>query len=672
MSEPNKSRKKQRKRSAVEARERFKVSRPGLPQINFRPFLYAAFGLILGIILYMRCRFGGAKGTDFVFFVLLTAFSLKPLSLRRIGVIFLCLAVFAGLGAGLMHIKCASYTAGMPAGDYEVSGTVVSFSADGETSALILSDVAFDGVFADGKLSVVLPAENVRTGDRLNFRASVSRCDLPIGGNSYEENLFVKDIRYFATVGEEGFAVTGRGNALLRLNAAVYNVLHANLSATQADTAYALLTGNAGSLDEGFATAVREGGVAHIFAVSGLHIGILYAAVSFVCKKLKKFRVIPAVSAAILYAAFCGFSVSSVRAVIMCAALGVQNVFGRKYDFLNAIAFSACFVLLLRPAEWLSAGFRLSFGACAGLALYSRPLGRIFRRLPRMLSGYLSANLSVQVFTFPIMFETFGYVSLWGTLLNLLLIPALPVMFLGLFLATGLSLLIPPAAAVFLSVPNGMITLFLWIFSFDFSLVLAGFSLGAGGALWLIGAVLLSERVRIGERAKVHLTVFLSVLFAATLVLNNAVFTGCKLISAKGVVLVETRSERILVADGSLGVKSCKNFLMRNYGGTLDAVVVLGGDDGLQNALYLPCKEVRASVETATGFEETIVLYERQFTYGALQFCFEGENKLTLVTEGRTVEIDFTGNGSLGADLFLNGENAGVYYLKCGAVYGTN
>ena len=111
----------------MEARERFKVSRPGLPQINFRPFLYAAFGLILGIILYMRCRFGGAKGTDFVFFVLLTAFSLKPLSLRRIGVIFLCLAVFAGLGAGLMHIKCASYTAGMPAGDYEVSGTVVCF-----------------------------------------------------------------------------------------------------------------------------------------------------------------------------------------------------------------------------------------------------------------------------------------------------------------------------------------------------------------------------------------------------------------------------------------------------------------------------------------------------------------------------------------------------------------
>ncbi len=199
---------------------------------------------------------------------------------------------------------------------------------------------------------MTVSSESVRAGDQLSFEASVTRGGLPRSGNSYEENLFIKDIRYFATLTEEGFTVTGRGNALLAFNAAVYEVLHAHLSKTQADTAYALLTGNAG-------------GVAHIFAVSGLHIGILYAALSFAFKKLKKYRVLPALAAVILYAAFCGFSVSSVRAVIMCAVLGIYNALGRKYDFLGAIAFASSAVLFI----WLPSFLRRVPRTCALFAL---------------------------------------------------------------------------------------------------------------------------------------------------------------------------------------------------------------------------------------------------------------------------------------------------------------
>ena len=247
-----------------------------LPRINLRPFLFVALGLIFGIILYTKIRLGSAKGTDFVFFVLLLAFSLRPLSLKRLGAIFLCFATAAGAGAGLIHFKCENYLSGVLPGEYRVTGTVVSFTVGDGSSSLVLDDLLIGGNSADGKLSVTVSSESVRAGDQLSFEASVTRGGLPRSGNSYEENLFIKDIRYFATLTEEGFTVTGRGNALLAFNAAVYEVLHAHLSKTQADTAYALLTGNAGNLDDGFAAAVRQGGVAHIFAVSGLHIGILF------------------------------------------------------------------------------------------------------------------------------------------------------------------------------------------------------------------------------------------------------------------------------------------------------------------------------------------------------------------------------------------------------------
>lgn len=659
-------------RPAIGVRAKPKKRLPDFPRINFRPFLFFAIGLAFGIVVYARCRFGGFRGTDFVLFALLFAFSLRPLSLKRSGAVFLCFAIAASAGAGLMHLKCERFVSGADAGEYRVTGTVLSFSAGGGSASLVLGSLTFDGLSTGGRLSVTVPSERVRAGDVLSFEASVTRSALPIGGSSYEESLFIKDIRYFAVPSEEGVAVTGRGNALLRLNAAVYDVLHEHLEKTQADTAYALLTGSAGSLDDGFSEAVRQGGVAHIFAVSGLHIGILYGAVALLFRRLKKFAPLPAVAAVIVYSAFCGFSVSSVRAVVMCAVLGICQANGRKYDFLGAIAFAACAVLLIRPEEWLSAGFRLSFGACLGLAFYSRSFKRSFRKLPRFLAEYLAANLSVQLFTFPVLYETFGYFSLWGTLLNFFLIPVLPVLFLGLFLTVFLSLAIAPAAAVFLSIPNGMLTLFLWVFSFDFSLVFTGFSLGAGGALWLIGAVALSERVRFGDKTKVYLSAALALIFSLTVALNNAVFAGCKLIAERGIVLAESDSAHVLVIDGSRSVKSYEDFLMRYYDGELDAVVVLGEKPGagLHDALFLPASEVRAAVKSETGFAETAVLYEREFTYGGILFRFEGENKLVLVAEDRTAEIDFTGQEALGADLFLGKESSGVYYLLGGAVYG--
>lgn len=643
-----------------------------LPRVNLRPFLFIALGLVFGILLYTRCRFGGLKGTDFLFFVLFLAISLRPFSLKRAGAIFLCFLVAAGTGVGLIHWKCERYVSGMGAGEYEVSGTVVSFTVDDNLSALVLSGVTLDGVSVGGKLSVSVPSEEVRAGDILTFTAEVTRSTLPVNGSTYRESLFIKDIRYFATVLEEEIAVTGRGNALLRLNAAVYNVLHAHLAKTPADTAYALLTGNAGNVDEGFATAVRQGGVAHIFAVSGLHIGILYAGVTLLFRRLKRFSPVPAIAAVVVYAAFCGFSVSSVRAVVTCAVLGIYGALGRKYDFTGAIAFAATLILLIRPAEWLSAGFRLSFGACFGLALYSRSIKRAFKKLPRFLSEYLSANLAVSLFTFPVLFETFGYFSLWGTVLNFVLIPALPALFLGLFLAVVFALIVPPAAAFFLAVPNGMLSLFSLVFSFDFSLVLSGFSLGAGGAVLTAGAVCLSERVRLGEKTRLFLSIALTVLFTLTLVFQNAVLTGCKLICDKGIVLVEARHERVLIIDGSRNVASYRDFLTRNCGARLDAVIVLGdGADGVSAALYLPADEIRALTNGGTGLQDIAVLTGAEFTYGELCFRFEDKSKLTLAVEGKVVEIDFANAEALASDLFLSGEDAGVYYVRKGAIYET-
>ncbi len=655
------------------AAERSLISRPqNLPRVNLRPFLYSAFGLIFGIFLYLRIRFGGIRATDFVFFILLAALSLRPFSLKRYAAITLIFVLFAGMGAGLMHLYTERYLSGMESGKYEITGTVSTFvvNEDEGYTSVVLTDLTLNGVSADGKMTATLPSESIRTGDCLHIKGTVSRVELT--NDSYIlSNLFVKNIRY--SVSAEEFSVTGKRNALLQLNSRMYDSLHLHLDPDEADVAYALLTGNSGEMDDGLATAVRQGGIAHIFAVSGLHIGILFGAVSLALKRLGRFRYLPASAIAFVYSAFCGFTVSSLRAAVMCSALALTRTFGEKYDFLQSISFAATLVLLIRPAEWLSAGFRLSFGAVAGLALFSGTLNRLFRKIkfPRFLSSYLSANLSVQLFTFPVLYETFSYFSVWGTLINLFLIPVLPVLFLGLFLSVLLALVFPAAAAVFLAVPNGTLSPLLYLFSVaDFSFVLTGFSLGAGSAVYITGSVLLSERVRLGKLARALLAAFLVLLFSACLILRNAVFHGCKIISAEGIVLVRTPSCAVLVVGDRASVPKCESFLAENYGGKLDAVIAV--TDSPFNAgtiaLHLNAGEVRFPEETDTGLQETDILLDKTFSYGDISFRYESDEILTVCTENCVTVIDFS-NGSFPADLTITDQTSSHYFLTDGKIY---
>lgn len=647
-----------------------------LPHINFRPLTFCALGLALGIFLYTRIRFGGLAASDFIFLGLLLFFGIRPYTAKRILAVLLCVVISAGVGAAAIHIYSACFTNRVEAGEYEVTGTVESFTVDDGQTSLILSGLKIDGGRAGGKLSANVRSEDVRAGDILTFTAKISTSELPVSGNSYAEYLYENDVRYTASYVSAEKTGTSH-NVFLLLNSCVYDRLHSNMQENEADVSYALLTGNSRGVDGTLLDAIREGGVAHIFAVSGLHIGILFGAVSALFSPLlKRKSFLPALAAAIFYSAFCGFTVSSVRAVIMCGVLSINRAFGRKMDFLNSVSFAAIAVLLFMPAQWLSAGFRLSFGACIGLALFSGSFARAFKRLPRFLGKYLAANLSVQIFTFPVLIDCFGYFSVWGTLLNFFLIPLLPVLFLGLLLCTLFALIIPPAAAFFLFFPESMISLLIYVFSvLDFSLVLTGFSLGTGAVVWFSGAGILSQRFRLKPAVKGIAAGVLCLLFAFCMVYENAVFYGCKIVVYEDgnscSTLLRTKDAAVLVIDGEISLKKCESFLARTYGGTLDAVVVLSADelDGINVGAFLSADAVYAREEIVTGLRETEVVFGETFSVGSISFRYEGAEKLAVLAENAVVEIDFENYAALGADLFVGKGSGGLkFFLKDGII----
>ncbi len=648
-----------------------RVAEQKTPLINFRFFLFCALGLMAGIALYCAVRLHRFSFYTFVPFVLLFIFALRPFGWKRIVSIAVTVLVFFGAGIGLTHFACERYSSGVPAGEYEVRGTVESFTIGNNYHSCTLKDLSFDGVSSGGKMTAYCTEETLRPGDVVYFTANVLRRELPKGNkNAY---AFAKDIRYETSFAE--YEKTGEKGALLRLNAKIYDLLHNTMMRDEASVAYALLTGNSSSMDEGLADSARQGGIAHIFAVSGLHIGIVYAAVLFVCRPLKRFAPLPAIAAAVCYAALCAFTVSSVRALIMCMILSAHRVTGRKNDLLSSLSVAALAILTVAPAQFLSAGFQLSFSAVLALALFSHTFTRLFRkiRFPAFLAQYLGAGLSVQLFTFPLLMQLFGYASVWALLFNFFLLPCLPVLLLCLILCS-LVALVTTWTGVML-VPAGLVSLLLVVLTaVDVSFVITGFALGAGGAAIMTGCVVLTQRVGLKPLAKGIAAVCACCLFTLAVVRANVVFAGCRLsaysTTSGDLLLVRTPHEAALVIDGDISLRACKDFLNRNYGGKLDAVICLSDDelDAINVAAFLNAEVIYAKEEIPTGLQKTEVVFGNEVRVGEWMLRYEKRDKAVLFAQNIAVEIDFENPPLFGADFFFGKGGSGVYLLKNGRV----
>ena len=644
-----------------------------LPRVNFRPLLFAAFGITFGIFLYCRIRFGGLLPSDFLFLFCFLPFSLFPFTKKKI-IALMCLFLgFAAVGTVGIHLYTENFLSGKAAGEYTVEGTVTCIALDNGFMEAELSDLYLNGEQTAGKLTLTLTSEKVRPGDRITFTASVKRNPLPTG--TEDSYYFVNDIRYRAD--SETYEAAENGfHPLLFLNAKLFDLMREHMGGEEGYISYALLTGNSRMVDRGFMTAVRSGGIAHIFAVSGLHIGILYGAALLIFRFLKRYAALPAILLCTVYCALCAWSVSALRALIMCIALSVNTFTGRKGDMLNSVSLAALAVLLFLPAQWLSVGFRLSFGACLGLALFVGMLTRGMKRahIPRFLREYLSASLAVQLFTLPILIEGFGYFSVWGIGLNLIIVPLLPFAFLTLLLLTLLSLIIPPAAAFFLIFPRGLFAVLLFLFSAaDFGYVLTGFAFGAAGTVWLCACFYGTERVRLRLSVRVTVTCVAVFLFSMCLIAENCLFGGAVVDVAAGenmLALVRCGDESVLIVGEGVDLKTCKNFLARRTG-SVNAAVVLSEErmDTLNIAAFTGAERVYCMREGADGFQEIEVFSGKSFSEGELSFSFETDGTLLLFVRGNAVMFDPDGFSQITADLsFTNGCGTLKYFLNYGII----
>lgn len=198
----------------------------------------------------------------------------------------------------------------------------------------------------------------------------------------------------------------------------------------------AVLLGRKSELDADSRLLFQKSGMAHIFAISGLHITIL--GIGFF-KLLRKTRipqalcVLIAVWIMISYGDMTGMSSSAYRAVFMFAMQLMAQLLKRTCDMLTSLALAAVLLLAEQPLYLYHSGFLLSFGAILGIGCF----GDIIRpEKARVKKGLkfgpvwkiklsLCGSLSIFLVHFPIMLCEYYTFPVYSFLLNLIIIPAM-------------------------------------------------------------------------------------------------------------------------------------------------------------------------------------------------------------------------------------------------------
>lgn len=197
----------------------------------------------------------------------------------------------------------------------------------------------------------------------------------------------------------------------------------------------AALIGMRGDLNRSVYKMYQKNGIAHLLAISGLHVSLLGIGLYKLLRKVLQRSFLCAagisISFLVFYGLIVGNGVSIARAGTMLILYFIAEMAGRSYCIISALSISAAVICLISPFELFGVGFQLSFAAVLSLG---GPIAFIIKKLASEKSGEKSGygnklleaftvSIGVQLLTLPVTLYYFYTVPIYAFLLNIIVIP---------------------------------------------------------------------------------------------------------------------------------------------------------------------------------------------------------------------------------------------------------
>ncbi len=297
---------------------------------------------------------------------------------------------------------------------------------------------------------------NFEIGNKLSFKGRLYE----VGGeNESIVDYFKSENVYIGTYGIKDMSVLVPKHRPVnyygeKLREFIAESFRENFSDNTAGFLISLLTGSKEYISDRVYDNFKNSGVAHLLAVSGMHLAVLVMFVNLFISKLRKnhkgmhFTILAVFILFFMFLA--SFSASVVRAGVMILVLLAGQLVDKRSDSLNSLGFACICILAVNPFSAMSASFLLSVLSTLAIITSAVPFFKKYRYilcdrlgLSGRLSFYISSaillsisiSLSVMVYTLPVTAVLFGRVSLISPVTNLLFLPVTTIIIILAFVS---------------------------------------------------------------------------------------------------------------------------------------------------------------------------------------------------------------------------------------------
>lgn len=287
-----------------------------------------------------------------------------------------------------------------------VSGKIKEIKTDGLSDTYyIMADSIVSSEFAyKGKIGIVIYTSAGKerknnpgntdhiyldyiNGDYICMSGTVSVPDSATNPGTFDQYIYLRNKGYYLCI-SNGTIESGNHRPysiegfLYGIKNRCTKIIDNSFDSESAGIVKAMLVADKSTLDKNIKKLYSENGIAHIMAISGVHVAIIGMTLYGFLRKLKIGRLISgtfSIAIIILYGIMTGMSSSTERAVIMLILSIAAEYFGRKTDAPTSMGFAMIIMVLGNPYVILDAGFQLSFAAITGVTVVAPQLRKLLR-----------------------------------------------------------------------------------------------------------------------------------------------------------------------------------------------------------------------------------------------------------------------------------------------------
>lgn len=287
-----------------------------------------------------------------------------------------------------------------------VSGKIKEIKTDGLSDTYyIMADSIVSSEFAyKGKIGIVIYTSAGKeqknnpgntdhiyldyiNGDYICMSGTVSVPDFATNPGNFDQYIYLRNKGYYLCI-SNGTIESGNHRPysiegfLYGIKNRCTKIIDNSFDSESAGIVKAMLVADKSTLDKNIKKLYSENGIAHIMAISGVHVAIIGMTLYGFLRKLRIGRLISgtfSIAIIILYGIMTGMSSSTERAVIMLILSIAAEYFGRKTDAPTSMGFAMIIMVLGNPYVILDAGFQLSFAAITGVTVVAPQLRKLLR-----------------------------------------------------------------------------------------------------------------------------------------------------------------------------------------------------------------------------------------------------------------------------------------------------